>query len=213
MTYKQIPLQIEGISESIYAGFWPRLGSRLLDVIFILPVIFLTQYLNGLSKDIFYYVVIPNLLFGIWYHIYLPKKYGGTPGKLAVGITVVKLDGQPIDWKEAILRHIVLLTLTLLASIVMIVSLMEADEETYTSLGWLKQAQYITTLSPRFFKFYNWINKIWIYSEFIVLLTNKRKRAIHDFMAGTVIVKTKYLDKIREVMGSSKETTDRTAST
>jgi len=208
MIDKQTPLQIEGISESLYAGFWTRLGSLLLDFIFILPVVFLIQYLNGLGKDIYYYTLIPNLLFAIWYHIYLPKKYGGTPGKLAVGITIVKLDGQPIDWKEAILRHIVLLILTLLASIIMIVTIMEADEETYTSLGWLERSQYLMTLSPGFFKFYNWTNNIWIYSEFIVLLTNKRKRAIHDFIAGTVIVRTKYLGKIREVMGLAKETVE-----
>jgi len=208
MIDKQTPLQIEGISESLYAGFWTRLGSLLLDFIFILPVVFLIQYLNGLGKDIYYYTLIPNLLFAIWYHIYLPKKYGGTPGKLAVGITIVKLDGQPIDWQEAILRHIVLLILTLLASIIMIVTIMEADEETYTSLGWLERSQYLMTLSPGFFKFYNWTNNIWIYSEFIVLLTNKRKRAIHDFIAGTVIVRTKYLGKIREVMGLAKETVE-----
>lgn len=205
MTGKQTPLQIAGISESLYAGFWTRLGSLLLDFIFILPVVFIIQYLNGLGKDIYYYTLIPNLLFAIWYNIYLPKKYGGTPGKLAVSITIVKLDGEPIDWNEAILRHIVLLTLALLASIVMIVTLMEADEETYTSLGWLQRSQYLMSLSPGFFKAYNWISNIWIYSEFIVLLTNKRKRAIHDFIAGTVIVRTKYLGKIREVMNLDKE--------
>jgi uncharacterized RDD family membrane protein YckC len=31
-------------------------------------------------------------------------------------------------------------------------------------------------------------------------LTNKRRRAIHDFIAGTVIVKSKYVEKIRDKM-------------
>jgi len=42
-----------------------------------------------------------------------------------------------------------------------------------------------------------------------VLLTNDRKRAIHDFIAGTVIVKKMYIDKINEVMYSQiNETKD-----
>jgi hypothetical protein len=31
MSARQIPLHIEGIHENLYAGFWPRLGSILLD--------------------------------------------------------------------------------------------------------------------------------------------------------------------------------------
>jgi uncharacterized RDD family membrane protein YckC len=87
----------------------------------------------------------------------------------------------------------------------MISCVMNADEYTYTSLTWLKQSQYLMTLSPVFFKFYTWVSNLWIFSEFIVLLTNKRKRAIHDYIAGTVIVKGKYINKIREVMNNQNE--------
>lgn len=30
----------------------------------------------------------------------------------------------------------------------------------------------------------------WLFSELIVLLFNEKKRAIHDFIAGTVVIKT-----------------------
>jgi uncharacterized RDD family membrane protein YckC len=203
MDNKQTPLEIEGITDNLYAGFWIRLGSLLLDNLFMLPVIFLTLYLNGLGKNIYFYTLIPNVVFGLWYSIYLPKKYGGTPGKLVAGVKIIRLDGEAIGWKEAILRHSVLLALTILSSIWMTSCLLSADDETFKSLGWLQQTQYLMTLSPGFFKFYNWASNIWIYSEFIVLLTNKRKRAIHDFIAGTVIVKAKYVDQIREAMNPS----------
>ena len=208
MDNKQTPLKIEGITDNLYAGFWIRLGSLLLDTLFMLPVIFLTLYLNGLGKNIYFYTLIPNLAFGLWYSIYLPKKYGGTPGKLVAGVKIIRLDGEAIGWKEAILRHSVLLALTILSSIWMTSCLLSADDETFKSLGWLQQTQYLMTLSPGFFKFYNWASNIWIYSEFIVLLTNKRKRAIHDFIAGTVIVRAKYIDQIREAMNTSATSTD-----
>jgi uncharacterized RDD family membrane protein YckC len=200
MENKQIPLHIEGVLEDIYAGFWLRFGSLLLDFLFIMPVTFLTIYMNGLGKNVFFITLIPSILFGLWYNIYLPKKYGGTPGKLIVGIKIIRLDGEQIEWREAILRHIVLLGLTLLSSIMMIICLLQADDEAYKSLGWLQQTQYLMTFAPGFFIFYTWASNIWIYSEFIVLLTNKRKRAIHDFIASTVIVKARYIDAIRSAM-------------
>jgi uncharacterized RDD family membrane protein YckC len=206
MNDKQIPVQIDGISESIYAGFWIRLGSHLLDIIFTLPVSFLVLYLNSLGKNIYFYTIIPSFVFSLWYHIYLPKKFGGTPGKLLLGIVIIKLDGQFIDWKEAILRHIVILSLTLLSSVFMAISILEADEEIFTSLSWLKQSLYLMSLSPVFFQFHRWAINIWGLSEFIVLLTNERKRALHDFIAGTVIVKTRYLDEIEKMMNLRRPT-------
>lgn len=205
MNNKQTPLQLEGVSEEIYAGFWLRLGSLLLDFIFVIPVTGLILYLNSLGKDIYFFTVIPGFLFGVWYNIYLPKRYGGTAGKLVAGIKIIRIDGQSIGWKEAILRHIVLLVLTIFSVVLMISCLLIADEETYTNLSWLNQSEYLMSLSPVLFTIYTWASNIWVYSEFIVLLTNRRKRAIHDFIAGTVIVKGAYIDRIRATMNSENE--------
>lgn len=204
MNDKQIPITIPEIDNDIYAGFWVRLGSMLLDGIIMLPLIFIVLYLNGLSVNMYFYIIIPNLLFGIWYNIYLPKKYGGTPGKLIVGIKIIKIDGKPIGWKEAILRYSVLLGLTIFSVIVMIISLLKADENIFNSLSWLKRTEYLMSLAATPFMIHAWASNIWVYSEFIVLLTNKRKRAAHDFIAGTVIVRNVYINKINEMMYSEK---------
>jgi len=200
MNENRMPLEINGINESIYAGLWARFASFILDALIMLPLIFFILFLNGLGKNIFFYTLIPNFLFGLWYQIYLPKKYGGTPGKLIAGMKIIKLNGESIDWKEAVLRHSVLLLLTLFSVVMMTSCLISADETTFNSLGWLKRSQYLMSLSPMFFLVYTWVSNVWVYSEFIVLLTNKRKRAIHDYIAGTVIVKAKYIDEIRETM-------------
>jgi uncharacterized RDD family membrane protein YckC len=50
----------------------------------------------------------------------------------------------------------------------------------------------IGELSPIWHKLLDWLHQIWIWSEFAVLLTNKRKRALHDFIAGTVVIKDKF---------------------
>jgi len=47
------------------------------------------------------------------------------------------------------------------------------------SLGW---NQAINMLIP-----------IWIGSELLVMLTNKKRRALHDFIAGTVVIKKTFV--------------------
>jgi hypothetical protein len=93
----------------------------------------------------------------------------------------------------------------------MLVSLSNVDSETFGSLGWMKRQAYIVSFSPILFKIHTWSTNLWVWGEMIVLLTNKRKRAIHDFIAGTVIVKAIYVNKIREVMNSNDNEKNETA--
>ncbi len=101
MENKQTPLQIEGISENIYGGFWPRLLALFLDSLIMAPIIYLFLYLNTISKYVYFYTLIPNIAFSIFYFVFLPVKYGGTPGKIIAGLNILQIDGQPIGWKEA----------------------------------------------------------------------------------------------------------------
>jgi len=68
----------------------------------------------------------------------------------------------------------------------------------YKNLNWMAKQKYLMSLTPVLFTIYTWSSNIWTYGELFVLLLNKRKRALHDFIADTVIVRTKYVDKIRE---------------
>lgn len=200
MNKKIVPLHLNGIHNDIYAGFLPRLGSLMLDFVFAAPVIFLLLYINSMSMNMYFYTAVPNLLFVLWYNIYVPKRYGGTFGKLVTGIKIIRLDGEPIGWKEAFMRHVVLLALTLFSIIIMIYCVLQADKTTFNSYSWLQQTNYLMTFAPVSFIISAWLNNVWIYSEFIVLLLNERKRAVHDYIAGTVIVKAIYIDKIRAAM-------------
>lgn len=204
MKTKQTPLTIVGINESIYAGFWIRFGSLLLDLVIISPLIFLVLYLNGISKSAYYYTVIPTIIFHFWYNVYLVRKNGGTPGKRLSGLTILKKDGTDLTWKEAILRHIVSIVLTIFVAIITIIALSLSDAEYYESLNWMKKQEYLMTLLPVYFTLYTWTSNIWTYGELFVLLLNKRKRALHDFIAETVIIKTKYIPKMRLAMNTAE---------
>ncbi len=204
MTTQQTPLTINGINESIYAGFWIRLGSLLLDILIISPVIFIFLYLNGISKSIYYYTIVPTILFHLWYNVYLVQKNGGTPGKLIAGLTILKKDGTDLTWREAILRDIVSIVLAIFVAIITVIALSQSDSEYYESLNWMKKQEYLVTVLPFYFTFYNWTSNVWAWGELFVLLFNKRKRALHDFIAETVIIKTKYITKMRVAMNTAE---------
>jgi uncharacterized RDD family membrane protein YckC len=193
-----IPMEIEGINDKIYSGFWSRFGANLLDGLIFIPYSFLLLFVNSFDKSIYFFTFIPNLLFIFWYNIYLPKRYGGTPGKIIVGIRIVGIDSSPIGWKEAFLRYSVTIAFSVLNMSMMLIAVLLADGEIYDNLNWLQKSVYLSGIAKN--NIITILSNIWIWSEIIVLLFNKRKRAIHDFIAGTVIIKSEYMEKIRNKM-------------
>jgi len=205
MKNELLPTRFQGISEGVYAGFGPRLGAKVLDLIILLPIIGLLLYINGLSKSAYFYAIVPNLLFGIFFEVCLVKIYGGTPGKLIMGLKIIQKNGDDIDWKAAFYRYSVEFFLAILGVYIMILTLNMIDDSTYASLGFMKRNQLISTINPLPNTIQTWMSGIWYVSGLIVLLSNARKRTTHDFIAGTVVVKSIFIDKIREIENSSTD--------
>lgn len=145
----------------------------------------------------YYVLILPNFKLLLFLHIYCVKHWGGTPGKLILGLKIVKENGEDINWESAIPRHIVMLLISLLGLYVTVTSLSNISDETYRALGFTERNMAIAQVDPFMFSFYTWLSNIWIYSEFVVLLTNKKRKAIHDYMAGTVVIKSKYQSHLR----------------
>jgi uncharacterized RDD family membrane protein YckC len=198
MENKIIPVEIEGINDRIYSGFWSRLGANFLDGLILIPYSFLLLYIYSLNLYAYFFLIIPSLLISFWYNVYLPKRYGGTPGKLIVGLKIVKMDSSSIGWRESFLRFSVNIAFIIINIVMMVIAVFMADQETYNNLTWFDKSTYLASLTN--VTLITTLSNIWIWSEVIVLLFNKRKRAIHDFIAGTVIIKSVYLEKIRNKM-------------
>ena len=187
-----LPEKFPNIEETIYAGFWRRLGAFGLDFLIMAPWTFLVTYINNAGRLNILYTLIPSYIFFFFYSIYCVKRWGGTPGKLITKIKIININGNSVGWKEAILRHLVDLLLGLPMSIAMIVVLFGMSDDQYTSMNFLERSRWIMNNMPIWHKPSYWAHQIWIWSEFIVLLCNKRKRALHDFVAGTVVIKKKF---------------------
>jgi uncharacterized RDD family membrane protein YckC len=204
MDTKQIPLSINKIGD-FYSDFSSRLGAGLLDVLISCPVWILVAIINSQSMNMQYFTLLLNLIFTVWYMIYLPKRYGGTPGKLVTGLKIIKVDGSDITWNEAFLRYSVSLGFALLMAPATIFALMQADAETYNAMGWTQQNAYLQSFAPVYQWIFIWAAFAWVIAEVIVYFADDRNRAIHDKLAGTVVIKKRYDENIKAFMAGEPE--------
>jgi uncharacterized RDD family membrane protein YckC len=134
------------------------------------------------------YYFLPGIVFGLFYSVYLVRRFGGTPGKIIVGIRIRKLDGQPVGYREAFLRYLPDFILGTLMSIAFIIPVFHMTDAEYHSLAFMERTKRMVELAPSWYKPLQWIQTAWVWGELIVLLTNRKRRALHDFIAGTVVV-------------------------
>ena len=104
--------------------------------------------------------------------------------KMTLKIQIVKVSGDNAGWRESVLRFIVDLFFYLSISTLMIISLSISSE----IWGHEDFMMLINNYKSPAYNFIYRVQQIWFWGELIVILTNKRRRAIHDYIAGTVVI-------------------------
>ena len=188
-----LPITKDG--ERVYAGFWKRFGAGFADALIILPLIFLFTWLEGFDRTLAIIITITSSILFAMYTVYFNARFGGTLGKLAVGIRITKPDGSRINWNDAWKRSSVDLVFASVALIVDVLGLTQVDPEGYASVGWMERAQMVMAPAPGWYGTISILQQVWIWSEVVVVLFNKRKRALHDFIAGTVVIQKQFSEQ------------------
>ena len=171
-----------------YAGFWRRLGALLLDGLILFPISATSMWCFSHYRLFYLYTLLPMTLFGLFFSVYLVRRYGGTPGKLIAGIRIRKVNGDAIGYREAMLRYLPECILGILSSIAMALAILQMSDAEYLGFTFAERARQTLLHAPAWERHVRMIQNVWIWSEFIVMLTNRRRRALHDFIAGTVVV-------------------------
>lgn len=174
-----------------YAGFWKRFGAFWIDVIVLAPLMVVVYYGSESSRLFYLYWVLPNTAIGLWFCVYLVMQHGGTPGKLLLKTKIVMVDGSPVTPKAAVIRYSVLFLLNLAGCIVLSLSSLSMTDQQYFAISFSERSQALLDAAPVWYGPVDLFATLWIWSEFVVLLFNKQRRAIHDYMAGTVVIRTR----------------------
>lgn len=189
-----LPIEYYGIR--VYAGFWRRLGALLIDTLVYTPIIILSFFIYTTSINWIIPVLIIHTFFYFIYTIFFHYKYGATLGKLAVGIRVTQPDSSKITFKQAFLRSSIDLSFAVLLLIAELIALSNMDVSYFNSLPKEFEVRwdYVYSDMSSGYQIIQYISFIWVICETIVFLFNRRKRALHDFIAGTVVVKKDFVD-------------------
>lgn len=176
------------LSEGVYAGFWRRLGANLIDVLLLIGFMRLFSRITINAQLVAVLVALCAGAVHLVYTICLHATYGQTLGKMAVGIRVLRSDGSCIGWREALWRSSVDLASWALYSFGSVMVLLSMPAERFVGTSWTAlQREVGSATRGTVIDYLGWLSLIWFFSELVTLLFNEKKRAIHDFIAGTVV--------------------------
>ena len=183
-------------SPTPYAGFWRRFAALLIDVLIFLPISATLTWASVQSRLAALLLLFPAALFGCAYQVFFHARWGQTPGKMVARVRVLSVDGSRIGLRQALLRSAVDIFISGLFIAAQASALLQIPPAEYASLTWLEQSRRVGELQGSW-QWLSWVEGAWTISEVVTLLFNRRRRALHDLIAGTVVLRTGAVSALR----------------
>lgn len=160
-----------------YRTFWPRFFAPAIDSLVLWPFLWGCQLALArlhLAAPVRTFLALAACTLPYLYAIYFHGRCGQTPGKRACKVKVVHVDGEgPITYAAALIRDAIPLALSVAV------------------FFGLPGAPPVPTGHPAPGSVYLLVIALaWIWAEVITMLFNPRRRAVHDFLAQTVVIRT-----------------------
>lgn len=169
--------------ENLFKTGWRRVWALFFDVV-IISVAFIplsAVVLSGKDDDLAFQGAFEYILrvLSLFYFVLMHAAFGQTLGKMLTGVRVVKnADLTPINLRHALIRDIVPLMFIFAALIALPLFDFKIDEGGDAILK-----------LPLIFLVIAIVELAWPILELLSMLFNRRRRAIHDFIAGTVVIR------------------------
>lgn len=182
-----------------YAGFWKRVLATLIDVIIAIVLLPLSNCLLTLSfsSKTILPMLIYDFVFTALIQYYCMMKFGGTPGHLIMKVLTIGDNGYYLNFNRAFLRTLIDLPGIIFSLLQLNYAINNVptgvEHDNFIKIGFiLVQYGGVYTLFAMLF------NRI-IFIDIIVVLFNKKKRAIHDFIAGSYVVTQDSIGEIEKL--------------
>lgn len=167
------------VADPKYDTVQPRFVAGIIDGLVLLPFGVLDALI--FSQQIRWLTIgwIPISYSAYWlYSVIGHGLYGKTVGKHVMKVIVLDNKTETrISWKQAILRDIFLIVANTAVVALDIYVIASGITELSFALQVLYQVLFYSSL-------------IWFITEIVTALGNDKRRALHDFIAGTVVVKS-----------------------
>ena len=160
-----------------YDTFWKRYLASFIDSLIFLPLPLVThQYERSTNTTAFLLFTILHVFLFTSYLVIGHGRYGQTVGKYLMGVKVMDVNEKDvIGYLIAFIRECVWFFAQMAGIVYLIVSTTESVEPIAIHETYYKSIVGLITST-------------WFLLEVVTLLFNKKKRALHDFIAGSVVV-------------------------
>ena len=166
-----------------YRTFWRRFWAGQVDGAVFIPLELLDgwfwRHSSPLALRVLWYVFFSAS--GPVYSILMHGLLGQTLGKRVLGVRVVDVSGRALTMAQAVRREAVNLPFAI-GSFIVGFALVARGESPYA----VGQKEYGPAVALMFGLFA---------LELLTTLTNSKRRALHDFIAGSVVVRTQLVDR------------------
>lgn len=158
-----------------YRTFPRRIAAMIIDSLILMPLSWGASVFAVIGGSSPAAVAVSSAMVGaisVFYSILLHNYYGQTLGKMAVKVKVLNESENPINFAQAVLRSFPQLILAMFA-----VSFSTGVQSPDDLVGVVNSLLYGSF-------------GIFIILDIIVCVLNEKSRALHDLIAGTVVVRT-----------------------
>lgn len=163
-----------------YQTFWPRFWAGWIDGLVLVPLGFVGLYLTDPECAPATIIICGSILYSSYwlYSVILHSRYGKTLGKMAMRVQVLDVQEDRIPtFGQAFLRDIGYVVVDTLSLIYLIYLVLAGEYVSDVEAASLPD------------QIFMWSALGWFFLGIITMLTNERRRALHDFIAKTVVVR------------------------
>jgi len=168
-----------------YSTFGPRFWTGSVDSCVLWPIGFITEALlfQDIPRTLAAVVMAVQSLGWLVYTVVMHVRYGQTVGKMVTAVKVVDLRTEGgLSWSQAWIRE----------GLPVFLSLGVLGYEIHLVLSGHVSAREVAAgalVTSRTEKLFAILPGLWFLAEVLTMLTNQRRRALHDFIAGTIVIR------------------------
>ncbi|MEM7791959.1 MAG: RDD family protein [Verrucomicrobiota bacterium] len=179
-----------------YQTFWKRFLSGIVDSIVFIPLMVADALILQEGRPIpllAVWAIVSYMSYSV-YSVVMHAIYGQTLGKMATKVKVLASSETSLPgFKRALLRDSVYIVMMIVSVVWFIVILFR---DGFTAAYWESSVN----MAIGFF------SMGWVFLELVTMLMNSRRRALHDFIGGTVVVNPPFIQSSEQDGGGQATT-------
>jgi uncharacterized RDD family membrane protein YckC len=169
-----------------YRTFWPRFWSGMIDMAVFWPFLLVIDDWVWSTPSHPVLLVLWFLFYSVAltaYSILCHGLWGQTLGKRLLRIRVLDVSGGRLTFPQAVLRDAFPLAFAA-ASLAIDLPVVASGQNPYD------EARIAREGLPWLSELFGYLSLAWFVAEFVTMLFNDKRRAIHDYIASSVVVRT-----------------------